>query len=150
MGPQMGPKMGHKQKMGPQMGPKMGLKQKMGPQMGPKWAPNKKWVPKWDPKWAPNKKWVPKWHPNGPQTNNLDMGHAHPGHGTCPLPLDQGHAQPMGPNGPGSDKWARTAQGPTMMLAPLFGPSCNLELSAQCELELHQACSAMRTACENL
>ena len=89
------------------------------PKWDPKRAPNKKWVPKWDPKGAPNKKWVPKWDPNGPQTNNLDMGHAQPGHGTCPTwhgtcptSLEYGYAQPMGPNGPGSKQWARTAQGP--------------------------------------
>ena len=33
------------------------------------------------------------------------MGHAQPG---------MGHAQPMGPSGPGSNKSARTAQGPTI------------------------------------
>ena len=34
--------------------------------------------------------------------------------------LGMGHAQPMGPNGPGSNNWARTAQGPNN--GPSFGP----------------------------
>ena len=33
---------------------------------------------------------------------------------TCPESLEYGHAQPMGPNGPGPNKWARMAQGPTV------------------------------------
>ena len=72
---------------------------------------------------------------------NLDMGHAQPGHGTCPtwtwdmpnlagdmpnlawdmpnlawdMPnLGMGHAQPMGPNGPGPNQWARMAHCPTI------------------------------------
>ena len=88
--------------MGPQMGPKMGPKQKKGPQMGPKMGP---WA--WD---MPNLD-MGRAQP-GMGHAQPGTGHAQPGHGTCPMPLDQGHAQPMGPNGPGSKQWARTAQGP--------------------------------------
>ena len=72
----------------------MDPKQKMGPQIGPTMGP---WT--WD---------MP----------NLGMGHAQPGMGHAQPGMGHaqpgmGHAQPMGPNGPGPNKWARTAQGPT-------------------------------------
>ena len=96
--------------------------------MGPKWAPNKKWVPKWDQHGPQTKNGSPNGTQMGPKqtTSTWDMhnlgmghaqpgmGHAQPGHGTCPTSLEYGHAQPMGPNGPGPNNWARTAQGPTI------------------------------------
>ena len=99
--------------------------QKMGPQMGPKMGP----------------KWDPNGTPNGTQNGPLGMGHAQTGHGTCPtwhgtcptwhgtcptwtrdmpnlawdMPTVPGVwtcPTKLGPNGPGSKQWARTAQGP--------------------------------------
>ena len=80
---------------------------------------------------------LPNLDPRAPK-----IGPRAPGAGTCPMSMDQGHAQcpwsmdmpnqwvrtaqgptngperprvqQLGPNGPGSNNWARTAQGPTI------------------------------------
>ena len=111
------------------------------PKWDPKWAPQKKLVPKRDPKWAPNK----NGSPNGPQTK---MGHAQPG---------MGHAQPMGPNGPGSNngperprvqQWARTAQGPVSLhMFSMLHFDSRIRISVQCGADVCGAIQSLLSFC---
>ena len=83
--------------------------------------------PQKGPKWVPNKKWVPRWDPNGPQTK---MSPNSPGTNnwarTAQGPTigpERPRVQQLGPNGPGPNNWARMAQGPTIGVVRLLGCS---------------------------